>query len=297
MDERQADCVLQEARVLSEARVLREARPGSSERVLVAVMNNLRDWQIVREQAWYRIPVKRTPRRIGADYLAFYFTGAFPEGQRHHVVYYAPIRAYRLATRAELLPDEASHPRAQDRYFKIEIGPLERLPRPIPSRKLRRVTFISTSLYLLLNADEINDLWEKERRQDELWAMLRTHQIEAEREVWIREAGTGSSRPAVGAGLSRPKAGSSRPAVGAGSSRPAVGAASSRPAVGAGLSRPCYLADLLIRCPGGPVIVICDVRQRIAGENVLYLTDDDLSDPYGCVVRIQRMMAELADRL
>ena len=247
MDERQAGCVLG------------EARPGSSERVLVAVMNNLRDWQIVCQEAWYRIPVKRTPRRIGADYLAFYFTGAFPEDLRHHVVYYAPIRAYRLATRAELLPDEASHPRAQDRYFKIEIGPLERLARPIPSRKLRRITFISTSLYLLLNADEINDLWEKERRQDELWAMLRTHQIEAEREVMIREGGAGSSRP--------------------------------------GSSRPGYMADFVIRCPGGPVIVICDVRQSIAGENVLCLTDDDLSDPYGCVVRIQRMMAELAGRL
>ena len=233
--------------------VLRETRPGSAERVLVVVMNNVRDWEIVCEQGWYRIPIKRAPRRVGADYLAFYFTGVFPESQRHHVVYYAPIRAYRLLTRAELLPDEAGHPRAQDRYFKIEIGPPERLERPIPSRKLRRITFISTNLYLLLSADEINDLWEKERRQDELWAMLRTHQIEAERGVLIREVGAGSSRP------------------------------------GARLPRP-YMADFVIRCPGGPVIVICDVKQSITGENVLYLTDDDLSEPYGCVLRIRQMM-------
>jgi hypothetical protein len=225
-------------------------------------MNNRRDWEIVREQGWYRIPVKRAPRRVGADYLAFYFTGAFPKGQRHQVLYYAPTRAYRLVTRAELLPDEADHPRAQDRYFKIEIGPLERLDRPIPSQKLRRITFISTSLYLLQNADEINDLWEKERRQDELWALLRTHRIEAERDVEIRE---------VGAGLFR-STGSSR--------------------LGEGPSRP-YLADFVIACPGGPVIVICDDRQSLDGENVLYLADDELSDPQGCILRIQQAMERL----
>jgi hypothetical protein len=249
------------------ARVLRETRPGSAERVLVAVMNNLRDWEIVRTQGWYRIPVKRAPRRVGADYLAFYFTGAFPEGQRHQVHYYAPIRAYRLATRAALLPDEPDHPRAQDRYFKVEIGPLQQLARPIPSRKLRRITFISTRLDLLLDADEINDLWEKERRQDELWAALKSHHIEAEREVLIRERGAISSL--VGAGSSRSGTGSSRPR-----------ARSPRP----------YVADFLVPCPGGPVIVICDARQSVAGENVLYLEDRELSDIYGCVLRIQQAM-------
>jgi hypothetical protein len=162
------------------AYVLRETHPGSADRVLVAVMNNLRDWSIVREQGWYRIPVVRAPQRVGADYLAFYFTGAFPEGQRHCVLYYAPVRAYRLATRAVLFPDEVDHPRAQDSYFKIEIGRLIRLARPIVSQRLRRVTFISTTLARLLSAGEINDLWDRDRRQDELWAELKTHQIEAE---------------------------------------------------------------------------------------------------------------------
>jgi hypothetical protein len=142
--------------------VLREARPGSGERVLVAVMNNERDFSIARDQGWYRIPLARAPKQIGADYLAFYFTGAFPEERRHRVVYYAPIQTYRLATRLELLPQEADHPRAQDRYFRIEIGPLQQLDPPIASLKLRRVTFISTSLEKLLNAHEINDLWDKD---------------------------------------------------------------------------------------------------------------------------------------
>jgi hypothetical protein len=154
------------------ARVLRETHPGSSDRVLVAVMNNPRDLEIARTQCWYRIPIKRAPARVGADYLAFYFTGAFPPQQRHRVVYYAPIRAYRLATRAELLPDEPDHPRAQERYFKVEIGALRELDAPIASLRLRRVTFIPTTLDRLLRAREINELWLEKRDDQAVWATL-----------------------------------------------------------------------------------------------------------------------------
>jgi hypothetical protein len=154
------------------ARVLREARPGTGERVLVAVMNNMRDLTIARTQRWYRIPVRRAPRRVGADYLAFYQTGAFPPAERHRISLYAPIYAYRLVTRIELLPEEQDHPRATERYFKLEIGQLLHLERPVPSAKLRRVTFISTTLDKLLDAREINDLWDKGRDQSALWHAL-----------------------------------------------------------------------------------------------------------------------------
>ena len=55
-----------------------------------------------------------------------------------------------MLTRAELLPDEPDHPRAGDSYYKIEIGPLQPLPRPVPSRALRRIAFIPTTLSRLL---------------------------------------------------------------------------------------------------------------------------------------------------
>ena len=124
------------------------------------------------------IPVKRAPRRVGADYLAFYMTGAFPAEERHRILFYAPTRAYRLATRAQLLPEEADHPRAQDLYFRIEIGPLQRLEPAIVSHKLRRITFISTRLDRLLSAREVVDLWDKERHLDELQAALRTEETD-----------------------------------------------------------------------------------------------------------------------
>ncbi len=169
--------------------IIKEIDPGSGNRVLVAVINRPRDLDIAREQGWYRIPVARAPRRVGADWVAFYLTGAFPPDLGHHVTFYAPIFAYRLATRVELLPQEAAHPRAQNRYFKLEIGALQTLDHPIPSHKLRRITFIPTTLPRLFAAREINDLWDKGRGQDALWAALKAGGIDAERHVELYESG------------------------------------------------------------------------------------------------------------
>lgn len=140
--------------------------------VLVAVVNNVRDLERARDEGWYRIPVQRAPRRVAAEYLAFYQTGAFGE-EGCAVRYYAPVRRFHILTRAELLPDQADHPRAGDAYYKIEIGPLQPLPRPVPSRSLRRITFIPTTLSRLLAAAEINELWPRDDPQQRLWLALR----------------------------------------------------------------------------------------------------------------------------
>lgn len=140
--------------------------------VLVAVLTRPRDLAIAREQGWYRIPVKHAPRRVAADYLAFYQTQAFgPEA--FAISYYAPVRRFRIARRAELLPEEPNHPRAGETYYQIEIGALQQLPQPIPSRRLRRITFIPTTLQRLLTAEEVNDLWWRDEPQERLWAALR----------------------------------------------------------------------------------------------------------------------------
>ena len=86
-----------------------------------------------------------------------------------------------------LIPAEPNHPRADERYHRIDLGTLEPLPRPIPSRRLRRITFIPTTLARLLEADEINDLWVKSSAQEQLWAALKQADIEAERQYPLRE--------------------------------------------------------------------------------------------------------------
>jgi hypothetical protein len=126
--------------------------------VLVAVINNQRDWELIHSEGWYRIPVKRAPRLLAAELIAWYQTKAFGAAGGA-VRWYAPIMRARLATRRELLPDEADHPRADDRYWRMELGPLAELPRPIPAGLYRRATFIPTRWERLLSAHDLTQLW------------------------------------------------------------------------------------------------------------------------------------------
>jgi hypothetical protein len=155
--------------------------------VLVVVLNDPADLARARDLGWYRIPLARAPQRVAADYLAFYQTGAFPPNERWAVRWLAPVHGYRITARRELIPAEPDHPRADDRYYRVELGPVEPLARAVPSRQLRRITFIPTTLARLLEAREINDLWIKSSAQERLWAALKQADVEAERQYPLRD--------------------------------------------------------------------------------------------------------------
>jgi hypothetical protein len=146
--------------------------------VLVVVLNNADDLRRAASEGWYRIPQRTAPPRVGADYLAFYQTGAFAGAPEAHTVsYYAATRRYRLVTRCELLPDEADHPRAQDFYFRIDLGPFLRLPAPVPAATMRRVTFVHTTLARLLEAADVRDLFVQDDPFQKLWQALRANRL------------------------------------------------------------------------------------------------------------------------
>lgn len=145
--------------------------PPDDAPVLVAVITRPRDLALAREQGWYRVPLARVPPRFAADYLAFYQTAAFgPE--RWSVRWYAPVLRLRVLTRLELLPDEPAHPRAGERYYRVDLGPLAPLPLPVPAARLRRVAFIATSFGQLRRAADVRELWrppEASAPGDDLW--------------------------------------------------------------------------------------------------------------------------------
>lgn len=138
--------------------------------VLVVVVNNRRDWQRVINEGWYRIPLKYVPHPVAAEALAFYLTRPFG-ADAWQVAWYAPTLRYQLVSRRELLPDEPDHPRAEERYYRIALGPVRRLERPILSRHLRRITFIPTTFGQLLTATDVAELWQI----DDVTPMLLTH--------------------------------------------------------------------------------------------------------------------------
>ena len=140
--------------------------------VLVGVVNNPRDLEIARLLGWYRIPLRTAPKVIAVDYLAFYQTGAFGE-EKWRIQYISPVRGHELTTRAELLKTEPDHPRAKEEYYKVQIGPLERLPRPIMAETWRRITFLYTTGEYLLGANTVNDLVVQSDERQLLWQALR----------------------------------------------------------------------------------------------------------------------------
>ena len=135
-------------------------------------MNKPRDLEIARVVGWYRIPLQTAPKIIAVDYLAFYQTKAFGD-QKWRIQYIAPVNGHELTTRSELIRDEPNHPRADQEYYKIQLGPLTELPSPIMATKWKRITFSYTTGEHLLTANTIDDLVVSTEERSSLWRALR----------------------------------------------------------------------------------------------------------------------------
>ncbi len=160
------------------------------DRVLVAILGSPRDFAFARDQGWYRIPQKRAPKGVHAEYLAFYFNRSFGN-QKWAIHYYGKKLGHELVRRRDLIPDEPDHPRAGELYYKIQLDSLERLDRPIVSLRWRRISFIHTTWDRFTDAAEINDLFvEGESYVDRLYYALREAGIFPERQYQVKESGT-----------------------------------------------------------------------------------------------------------
>ena len=128
------------------------------DRVLVVYMPEPGDFALLKKEGWYRIPQKSAPKGLLSEYYAFYFGRHFG-AEKWSIPCYAPRLGYELLTRRTLFPDQSDHPRADEYYYKIQLGPLQTLARPIVSLRWRRITFIHTTGDRFQDAEEINDLF------------------------------------------------------------------------------------------------------------------------------------------
>src|SRR5438552_1902656 len=106
---------------------------------LVAVLNNRLDLVRAEVEHWYRIPVQAAPdglRQI--RWIGFYLTKAFGR-EKWSVRRWATVRTITQARRADLLPSEENHPRSQNLYYRVGLGPLQMRPEAIYSRRRRRI--------------------------------------------------------------------------------------------------------------------------------------------------------------
>ena len=156
--------------------------------VLVVILNNLKDFDILHKKHWYRIPItianKRLKKRWPPEWLAFYQTKVFGE-EAFAVNYYAKVLEIREVYRYELFPDEPRGDKTDKKYYQIFVQPLQRLPKPILSRRWRLIIFIPTTWSKLIHAVEINDLYDESSLEDRLWAEFKRLKISAERQEFV----------------------------------------------------------------------------------------------------------------
>lgn len=155
--------------------------------VLVAIVPRKKDWQILENQHWYRIPVNSAPEITPrVKYLAFYQPAIFGQ-EKYKVNYFAKVKEIKVVKRIELLPDEPEHPKRENDYYKINIGELQKLTSPIRSERWRRIAFIPTILSKLKKAKEINDLYHTSFIEEKLYNKIKEEKIPTERQLFVRE--------------------------------------------------------------------------------------------------------------
>ncbi len=153
--------------------------PAPSDLVLVAYIPSPQDLEIARLLGWYRIPYLKAPKVVAVDWLAFYQPASFGKDHQWQVAFTAPVQGHELALRGELFKDQPDHPRANEEYYKIQLGPLVRLPRPIPAENWKRLTFLYTTGERLLSAETIKDLSVHDEERNVLWKALRERALAA----------------------------------------------------------------------------------------------------------------------
>lgn len=153
------------------------------DRVLVGVVNRKRDLDTVRYDHWYRVPQRRAPNGIHAEYVAFFLSRAFGSlnGGIH---YYARRTGVELVRRRDLLPEEASHSRADDVYYKLQLGELRRKDPAVTNPTKRAIAFIHTTWDRFEAAREIADLYsDADHFVDRVFHALERSGVRSER-IW-----------------------------------------------------------------------------------------------------------------
>lgn len=120
------------------------------------------------------------------EYLAFYFPKPFKE-DAYKVEWYGKVNHLRIVSRAEAVPSEPNHPKANAQYYIIGIEKCIQLEEPFESIRPRRLLFIPTTqqkfFYPLIR--EINHLFNESPLENLLWDSLVVKKIPAQRQYFL----------------------------------------------------------------------------------------------------------------
>lgn len=133
------------------------------DRVLVGFVRGPEQFARIVRERWYHMPAAHAPKGRYAEVIAFYFGAAFGD-QRYTIRAFATNVGQELVRRRALFPEAPDHPRADDVYLRLALGPIQWRDTPIVSLRWRRITFIHTTWDRFVNAREVGDLVLRGRR-------------------------------------------------------------------------------------------------------------------------------------
>ena len=149
--------------------------------VLVAFLKEKAHFNNLREQNWYHLPVKKTPKRWPPEYIAFYQPKAFGV-DAFRIRHFGRITEIVQTPYQKLFPNQFDSKKSEMIYHQVFIEKLEQLPRAIPSRLPRSNVFIPTTWTKFINAEQLNDLFDESPLEDEIWKKIKEAKIFAERQ-------------------------------------------------------------------------------------------------------------------
>jgi hypothetical protein len=154
------------------------------DRVLVGVINTKRDLAFARDEHWYRIPQARMPNGAQVEYLAFFLSGSVFKDKSGGIHYFAQRRGTELLYRRQLVTQQPNHPRANEIYYKLQLGELrEKLP-PILNPTRRTIAFVYTTWDRFVHARAISDLYSStDYYVDRIYHALRNRNLQPLR-IW-----------------------------------------------------------------------------------------------------------------
>lgn len=159
------------------------------EELLVGIVNNISDYDIIQNRFWYRIPVdkadKLLKKRWPPDWIAFYYTDSIKKYPQM-VIHYGKVSRISVESRKELFPSEKKNYKTNKEYYKISFDEVRILPKPILSRRWRRIVFIQTTFRKFIKAREVNDLFDGSTLEDRLWAEFKRNRISADRQEVVK---------------------------------------------------------------------------------------------------------------
>ena len=177
-------------------------RSTKKEELLVGIVNRIGDYNIIHNQFWYRIPVDKADKmlkdRWPPRWIAFHYTSRIKKNPQM-ILHYGKVSSIEVRSRKELFPNEKTNYKTRRNYYKISIGEVFTLPKPILSRRFRKIVFIQTTYKKFINAIEVNDLFDGSRLEDRLWAEMKRKMISRRsppRPAATSSMTTATSRPA-----------------------------------------------------------------------------------------------------